>query len=421
MTDGERSETGTPAFGLAGRTRHDAARDAMALVRAVLDAGGAPRDVAVVTCAPDEDEARLAAAAERYGLRTATWTQLPLTETLPYRVVTASCRVLAAETVSLGDFVAPLEYGWTAPDGGIEPIPATGASRLRSALDAAADRSGDTDATERERPVETWCALAASIETAPVVDAYRRWVRAHRDRNPTPEAVTRTLRPLVDATEESVVAERWARDASDVGGVTRSARSVVRLRDLLGEVASKYATRAEAADATPDWETVASLCESLAGLRAGRREHADASAIDVLEANDVWGVSRPLVVVVGLTDGQWLTRTESPLPRDLQTAIRAGGGGADPLPLATRAAWDTDRIVDQFHDAVTAATGALVCVRHRVDRDGVERPPSPLLDRVDARPIDGDALAALRSRRTLPSALANALDLPAAADSTEAP
>ena len=150
------------------------------------------------------------------------------------------------------------------------------------------------------------------------------------------------------------------------------------------------------------------MCESLARQRPGRREHANARALDILEANDIWGREIPFVVAIGLVDGEWPTRANSTVPPELQHAILTGNGPAERLTPQT--AWLAGRDLDQFHDTLTAATTGIIVTRHVRDVDGSQQTRSPLLDHIDFEPISRDARQRLLSAdRALPSEIESML------------
>jgi ATP-dependent helicase/nuclease subunit B len=124
------------------------------------------------------------------------------------------------------------------------------------------------------------------------------------------------------------------------------------------------------------WATVAGLLETLATQHPGRREHANATAVDIVAANDVWGRQVPYVVALGLCDGVWPRRPETPLPPTLCRATLVGDGQF--ARLAPRPQWAYRRQRDQFVKTLQAGTAGVVLTRPTRTPDGVDRPPSPL-------------------------------------------
>jgi ATP-dependent helicase/nuclease subunit B len=379
------------------------ARRILAVVSEYADSGGSPSDVAVVAPDPDAYEAPLSNAASRHGLPIATWTQLPLTDTLPYRLVAACCRVLDSDPCSCKTFLTPLVYQWTLPS-----LAATDASRdpnesPASRPPATIDESvGDTvagdsavsslratfrddlqgDETPAREAVE-WCRWITNHEVPPVVETYCEWVKTHHhEGRPQPEAVDRALSPVLNAYEEVVLPARYQRDDSTLSQTAQTARAVDRTQDLVTEVVKTYDDRIETGEA-PSWALVDDLAETIGELRAGRREHANAHALDVIDANDTWGLSRDVVIAVGLRQGGWIESRQGHLPSALQAQLWRR---AD-VPVGVRAAWSEDQVRDHFRDTVSAASDTLVCTRPERDRHGTTVPPSPLLADLDTETV----------------------------------
>ncbi|MFB6243654.1 MAG: hypothetical protein ABEH80_06105 [Halobaculum sp.] len=389
------------------------ARRVLSVVADYADRGGSPSDVAVVVPDPESYEAPLADAAARHDLSTATWTQLPLTDTLPYRLVAACCRVLDPDPCSCETFLEPLVYQWTPPsppsptgpggpaDANEPPSPSLTVNPDES-VDADTPADADTSLDSRalsslratlrddpradetlEQPAMEWCRRVADREVPPVAEAYCAWVETHHhEGRPQPEAVDPALSPVLDAYEETVVPARRRRDDPTLARTAQTARAVVRTQELVTEVVEKYERRVEA-DESPSWALVARLAETIGGLRAGRREHANAHALDVIDANDTWGLSRDVVIAVGLRQGGWIESRKGSLPPELQEQL----WGRDDSPLGIRAAWSEHRVRDHFRDTVSAASDTLVCTRPQHDPDGTTVPPSPLLAEIDTETV----------------------------------
>jgi ATP-dependent helicase/nuclease subunit B len=173
------------------------------------------------------------------------------------------------------------------------------------------------------------------------------------------------------------------------------------METLVEQVESKYNQRLSDGWTNESWTAVQGMCESLARQRPGRREHANARALDILEANDIWAREIPYVVIVGLVDGEWPIRTESTIPPELQHTILVGDGPAG--RLAPRTAWHGGRDRDQICDTIAAATRGIIATRHALDVDENRQFRSPLLDHLDTELIDRAARQQLlNTDRALP-------------------
>jgi len=365
-------------------SRHDEARRVIDVVVHYLQAGGSVSDVAVVAPNLSTYEAPLTDAAAEYDLPTAVWTQLPLTDTLPYRLVSSLCGVLDQTPSTLEEFLEPIEYQWVPPSDQrgetiTGPLPPETHSTIRS------DLRGEMESTV-ERPVSAWCDRAESVESAPLLAEYAEWIRTHRhDGAPSGPQVLAALTPLLDAYEETVLPKRKEQDDATLSRTARTARAVVRMQELVEEIRDKYETRV-ADGMEPSWRQVHRLAESIGGLRAGRREHANARALDVIDANDMWAMSREVVIAVGLRQNGWIERPGGVLPAELRDRIVAGEGAVSALGF--RAKYSEARVRDHFGDTIAAAEETLVLTRPRADTDGTELPRSPLLAMVDSVPVD---------------------------------
>lgn len=399
-----------PAAEIAAATRRDEARAAMATVAALAERGVPVRETVVVARDLDPYEEPLFRAAIRYGVTPVFWTQLRVTRTRPYALLDALCAALDGGRVDPETLLRPLEHRW-AP-AGAEPPGATerttGVGTAAGGSDAAAGEPGATadepgaapdesDAEPGGWPVEPSTVQAAvrslPAESRPIAEwtdavddarvrRYVAWAAAHAGDDPRPETVGSVLGDAVEAYRAVELPRTNARDSPALLETETEARAVVRAETLVAQVERKYADRLSDGTLAASWETVRELCRLFATQRPGRREHSNATAVDVMEANDVWGLSVPYVIVVGLVDGDWPRATAGVVPPELQETVLTGDGRTG--VVAPRTEWADGRDRDHFADAMRAATRGVVLTRHRRTTGGDERRPSPYLAAVDA-------------------------------------
>lgn len=419
-----------PVASLAAGTRHDEARAAMALVAALVDRGISPSDVTVVVRDVDPYEEPLTRAARRYEVTPTFWTQLRLKRTLPYQLTVATIGALtAAEAVDNGEemptdsesvsldiepLLAPLKFEWCPP----------------AAADAASSYPNDTGWPIDQRTVAMTCETAAGETGSPSewrhqlaeagvddrVLTYGDWL-ADQPTSPTADELTGVLLPILETYREVVLPERHAADDTTLTETARTARALARLaggdgaseEGLVGECAGKYADWLADGYAKRSWATVAELVDTIATTVPGRREYATARSVDVMEANDTWGLNLPYVIAVGLVDGEWPRPPESCFPAAIRERLRGTEGPAS--GLRSRSGWTAGRELDQFIDTLRAASKGLVLTRFQRDADGVETLPSPYLVALNAPELACEAVDKLAGPdRVLPGELDAMLD-----------
>ncbi len=387
-----------PVVELVGTTRRDEARAVMATVAALRDSGVPLRDVAVVARDLDPYEEPLYRASIQYSLAPVFWTQLRVTRTRPYALVESVCDVLDSEELSLTAFCRPLEHRWSPPSATSPawPIDPETVQGLRQAV------------TDEPQTLDEWY---SELDANPDVDerfvTYAGWLDGCPE--PTPDAVANVLTDVVEAYEELGLPVTRENDSPALGETERDARAVVRVKTLVQQLRHKYADRLDEGTLDRSWGSVAELSQLIATQRPGRREHSNARAVDVFEANDVWLLDVPYVLAVGLVDGEWPQRTESVVPPELQAEIIRGDGRAG--ALAPRTAWTTGRDRDQLDDTLRAAGDGLIVTRHTESTAGEERRPSPLLNHLETDVVSADERRRLVSpERELPAAVRAMLD-----------
>ncbi|AUX08302.1 hypothetical protein AArcSl_0652 [Halalkaliarchaeum desulfuricum] len=367
-----------PAVEIVSTTRRDEARSAMATVAALRERDVPIRDIAVVVRDLDPYEEPLFRAALQYGITPVFWTQLRVTRTRPYALVTAVCEVLANDTPDLETLTRPLELRWSPRQVTSEAWPIEPEELHRS-----------TDALSQEaRSISEW---ADVLESAEEVDdrlrKFAEWVESAP--SPDPESVTSLLDDVVEAYAERGLPETKAADSPALLETEIDARAVVRVRTLVRQLQHKFADRLEEGSMERSWSDVSELAGVIATQRPGRREHSNARALDILEANDIWALDVPYVIALGLTADEWPQPSQSALPPEFQEALLRGDGQSG--KLAPQPAWAGGRDRDQFLDTLQSANRCVVVTRYTQTTDNDDVPRSPLLDHLDTRQITEEA------------------------------
>lgn len=395
---------------LVADTPEEEARLAAAVVAAHLRNGASPSDVLVVARDAGEYERSLTRAAARHELNLAVWAQLPVEQTIPYRQFASVCGLLGTDEPTLDELLEPIEFHWVPPAAGDDatawPLATDNVGDLRAGLSAVSE--SDSPALSLTAWDDHLATAVDEAEVAPTDAASLRelidWAREQPD-TPEPAALHRTFRPLVEAGRAVTLPTVFEADAADLARTSRYARALSRLEELLTDTRAKYREWIDAGDVPRSWLAVADLAERVVTTRPGRREHANAAAVDVIDATDAWLREAPHVVAVGLVDGVWPRRVESVFPDALRQAVVAGDSAAAGR-LAVPGRWTAAREVDHLASGLGAATETLACTRYRRDREGTTRERSPLLADVPTRTVDGSAVQSLLATGALPDVLA---------------
>ena len=389
-------DTDVPVAEIEVTTHYQEARAAMAVVAALKEHGVPVRDIVVVARDLGGYEEPLARAAIRHGVAPVFWTQIDLVETNLYRLITSLCELFGDAEPDSEVLLRPLELGWTPQEAPDEwPVPAEMLAETSHRLPV------------DSHPIHVWQSL---LEEATWTDRrvadYVEWVA--RTPEPTPTIVATILGGVVDSYRESVLPERQAKDSPALLETETAARATVRMETLVEQVESKYIQRLSDGWTDKSWAAVQGMCESLAQQRPGRREHANARALDILESNDIWAREIPYVVAVGLIESEWPIQAKSIVSPELQHTILVGDGLAG--RLAPQTAWHGGRDLDQFRDTIAAATRGIIVMRHTLDVDGNRQSRSPLLDQLDTELVDrASRQQLLGTDRALPSQIESML------------
>lgn len=404
-----------PTVEIVASTRREEARAAMATVNGLRREGVSVRDIAVVARDLDPYEEPLFRAALQYDVTPVFWTQLRVTRTRPYALIDAVCAMFAEERVGSDALFRPLEHGWVPTDGvkGRDDTDGEGGTDDDPwPVEQSAIQSAKRTLPDGPRSIADWCDEPAERSdkrddpTEPrdesadhAVDSrvlrFVEWAAAHEVADPPPETVGELLGDVVDAYRTVGLPATQKRDSPALLETENDARAVTRVTTLVTQVERKYADWLADGTLTESWEEVRELCRLLATQRPGRREHSNARAVDAMEANDVWALSIPYVIVVGLVEGEWPQPTESVVPPELQESVLAGDGAAG--IVAPRTAWGDGRDRDHFADAMRAATRGVVVTRHTRTSAGDERHPSPYLASLDLDTVPDSARQRLTS------------------------
>ena len=392
------ADADVPVAELVATTRRQEARTVMAIVAECIDRGVPIRDIAVVARDLEPYEEPLYRAAIQYGITPVFWLQLRVTQTRPYALIESVCDVLGSEHPSRAALCRPLEYRWCPPAATASkwPLPPKTIQHSLQAL------------PETTQSLDEW---HAELKANPAVDArlvtYVEWLQACPE--PTPSAVTDILLDCVDRYADLGVPVTEANDSPALLETERDTRAVLRVQTLVRQLSEKYAEQLNDGTHTRSWEHIAELAHLIATQRPGRREHSNARAVDIFEANDVWLLDIPYVITVGLVDGEWPKHTESVIPPELQEKVLRGDDRVG--TLAPRTSWTTGRDRDQFADTVATANTGLIVTRFTETPTGETRRPSALLEQVDPTAVpDSERQQLVSTDRDLPAAIRSMLD-----------
>ncbi len=363
----------------------------MALVKSLRARGVPIRDIAVVVRDLDAYEEPLCRAALQYGIASVCWTQLRVTRTRPYALVESICEVLAAGEIDSNALLRPLDHGWAPADADTDgwPVEPKTVQRAKSTL------------SEEPRALEEW---VKTVERGDDIDArilrFVQWLDAVPGAHP--ETVGSVLDDVVEAYATHALPETKANDSPALLETEIDARAVVRVRTLVRQLPPKYSDRLDDRRVERSWGDVSELANTIVTQRPGRREHGNARALDILEANDVWALDIPYVIAVGLTASEWPQATESPLEPEFQEAILHGEG--ESAKLAPRTSWSDGRDRDHLSDTLGAAARGVVVTRHTETASGDIVHPSPFLKFLDIDTVSDVEMQRLQSAdRELPT------------------
>jgi len=379
-----------PVVEMVSATRRNEARSVMALVATLLNQDVPVRDIAVVVRDLDPYEEPLFRAALQHGVVPDFWTQLRVTQTRPFNLLVSICDVLAADSVDKNTLLQPLEHRWTPSE----------ASESKWPVQQKVVQQAVASFPDDDRTLAKWADwMAQNGEIDDRIELFVRWLNEVPE--PRPDVISSVLTDVIDAYAAHGLPETKAMDSPALLETETDARAVLRVETLVEQLHHKFADRLEEGAAEQSWTDIAELATLIATQRPGRREHSHARAVDVLEANDVWGLDIPYVIVVGLTASEWPQDTDSTTQPEFEEAILTGSDEAS--KLAPDTSWTDARDRDHFVDTLTAASSGVIITRHEETTSGDVVHPSPFLEFVDSEVVPNSEIQQLRSsERSVP-------------------
>jgi ATP-dependent helicase/nuclease subunit B len=371
----------------------------MAVVAGLREQDIPVRDIAVVVRDLDQYEQPLFRAALQYGLVSDMWTQLRVTQTRPFALITSVCEVLNSEAVDKHTLLEPLEHRWSppAPTDSQWPIAQETVQRTAVAL------------PEETLTRSEWVELVQQNEQIDGrVSTYLQWLTDVP--SPRPEAVADVLNDVVDAYAAHGLQETKATDSPALLNTERDARAVRRVETLVDQLETKLSDELNHVSVEQSWGAVAELATVIATQRPGSREHSHARAVDIFEANDIWGLDIPYVIIAGTTADKWPKQTSSTLQPEFEDQVIRGSGDAS--TLAPDTSWTPGHDLDHFADALRAASNGVIVTRHTEITDGEAVHPSPFLRSLNTDQLTDKQRQQLRSaEQALPASISDMLQI----------
>jgi len=238
------------------------------------------------------------------------------------------------------------------------------------------------------RSIPEWIEVIDSTDGAD--DRIRRfaeWIAAAPPLEPV--SVASLLGEVVEGYAERGLPETKVADSPALLDTETDARAIVRVRTLVRQLRHKFADRLEEDAIERSWADVADLAGVIATQRPGRREHSNARALDVFEANDIWALDVPYVIGVGMTAEEWPQPSRSPLPPEFQEAILRGRERRGRSRRSRRGSAAATAISSGTCSGRRGGASSSPDIPERPGDDDVAR--SPLLDHLDTRRVSEDA------------------------------
>jgi ATP-dependent helicase/nuclease subunit B len=378
----------------------------MALVKSLLEAGVSERDIAVAVRSLDRYEDALVRASVQHGVVPDIWTQLRVAQTRPYALVISVCDALATGVVDKHTLLEPLEYRWTPPE--------TDATDSQWPIDSKQVQYMKAILPEDSLTRAKWVNL---VQQADHIDGrlstYLQWLTSVP--TPEPETAAAVIGDVVDRYATHGLPETKSADGPALLETETDASAVQRVRKLADQLAAKLGTRLDRPSVEQSWATVGELVTIMATQRPGSRKHTHVRAVDIYEANDMWGLDIPYVIAAGLTAREWPKATGSTLQPECEEQILRGSGEAS--ILAPNTSWTTARDRDHLADTLRAAGRGIIVTRYTETMDGETVHPSPFLRSLETDQLTTTEVQQLRSpERDLPAAITKMLSTDSEAD-----
>ena len=372
-------QTQTPATELVATTRGQEARAAIALIDQLRVAGVSQNDIVIAARSADNYEQPLRRAATSYGHPISVWSQLPVTDTRPYQLLDICCQLLARyaadKPIAVNTLRAALSLGWVEPNTTSWQPLAPDETNLDSVI--------GTDKSQTVSDVKE--AVQGAAKAPKQYSNLLSWIAEPRE--PDPETVRTAFGPILDRYRDVVIPGYRKHKDITQRTLTQLARAHERVEALVDEVADKYAHWLTTEQTDQSWETVRSLMDTKATITPGRRDHTDGAVVDVIDGTDAWLRDVPVVIAMGLVDGEWPQNPGGYLPPEIQARISTDTSPAA-QQLPARAQWGQARGYDHFADTVSMATHHLICTRSQQTSVGTSTHRSPLLDQIPTTTVD---------------------------------
>jgi len=349
---------------------------------------------------------RIEAVFRAHGLPTHIQARRPLMQTVPYRYLTAVCKLLAAaetdQPVTVHELVDPLRLGYCPPDLATSPEPAAtvewpldGAqvAELETWLETLVDETTAEDG----QPFAAWAkTIRASCEPHEQPAAYTltEWIESTELSTPDSEtAVVDRLTGLLDA-HAAPLASQSVRRASGPGiddtrtalTATHDTAVVDRLRRELDRVGSYLEQAVETNVASYCWQEITAAVRQVCGGASYWPRAVDGNAVRVVNAANAHYLDAEYAFVIGLGAEEFPADRSPPtlFHESFYTAIQDGSTASTDSARrylhAPTADSQFEGDIEEYHAAVSAADQGVWLCRQYASREGEPVPWSGFVD-----------------------------------------